>query len=350
MNWEEYSAKIFSECKKREVPFYACFELTPFCNFNCNFCYIRLTREQARAQGNLLSTEQWIHLAEEAKKMGTLSLEITGGEALCREDFPILYKDFIKKGFIINLRTNGYLLNGRILELLRKYKPGRIGITLYGASDKTYQKVCGVSDGFTTVVNNILVLREQGFNIHLTMTVTKDNNNDVPAVKQWAQKNGFHIRFYGGLFTPIRGAKRSIDHLKIENIYHLLDNNCETSSVTHTVQNRQFYMNPFWMCNGFGAMFCISWDGRMTICNSMTAVWKEPLTNGLSNAYHDLYRDLKKIQRPKKCESCQLIDYCGACPTRFLSETGSVDEVSDKICRRTQYVYNKLITNEGKNK
>lgn len=348
MKWGEYSSLVFKECKKREVPFFACFELTPFCNFSCNMCYIRLSREQARLQGSMLSTDQWIQLAEEAKKMGTLTLEITGGEACTRKDFKELYKSFAKMGFLINLRTNGYLLSGELVDLLKQYRPRSIGITIYGASDETYNKICGVSDGFTVVIKNILALKREGFDINLTMTVTRDNTNDTKKIKEWANSNGFNIQFYGGLFTPIRGAKRSIDHLRIENDYSYCFENTNIEFEPRIIQNRQFYMSPFWMCNGFGAMFCISWDGRVTLCNSMTEIWKDPFANGLCNAYHSLYKDLKNVQRPEKCQSCQYIDYCGACPTRIISETGNLNVVSEKICSRTRFIYNALMTQNSK--
>ena len=40
-----------------------------FCNFSCNMCYVRLDPEQAAKQGMPLTTEQWISLAEEAKRI-----------------------------------------------------------------------------------------------------------------------------------------------------------------------------------------------------------------------------------------------------------------------------------------
>ena len=94
MDWYEYSQILLEKCKQKEVPFSCGFELTPLCNFRCNMCYIRLDPEQAANQGSFLSTEQWIELANEAKQFGALSMEVTGGEAMTRPDFPILYRTF----------------------------------------------------------------------------------------------------------------------------------------------------------------------------------------------------------------------------------------------------------------
>lgn len=339
MDWAEYSRIILEKCKEHEVPYSACFELTPFCNFRCNMCYIRLDPDQAKAQGEPLTTEQWIHLAEEAKSMGTTSLEVTGGEASTRIDFPILYETFIKMGFVVNLRTNGYLMSGKILEMIKKYKPLRVGISLYGASDETYMKVCGVPDGFTVVSRNILALRDAGINIHLTMTITKENEGDMKALDEWAKSNDLTVKPYGGLFTPVRGAKRNIDHLRIT----YSDEDCEITDdmkfLPHSIQDRSKYMNPFWMCRGFGAVYCISWDGRITLCNGFTAVWKDPIKLGLERAYHELYNDLRKIKRPKECATCKYIDFCASCPTQMLSASGNVEIACEEICRRARRKY-----------
>lgn len=339
MNWDEYNRNLLDKCKDLGIPFSACFELTPFCNFKCNMCYVRLEPEQACEQGKLLSTQQWINIAKEARALGTTTLEITGGEATTRRDFSVLYESFARMGFVINLRTNGYAITGDILDLLIRYKPARIGITLYGASNETYQRVCGVSDGFSVVTRNIIALRDAGLRVHLTMTMTKENQNDVDALNEWAAKNNLHISAYGGLFNPIRGVNRSIDHLKIR----YSDEECEISDdmqfKPHEIENRSQYMNPFWMCRGFGAMFCICWDGRMTLCNGMTYVWENPLMNSVETAYHSLYKKLRKLSRPEKCGTCQYIDYCISCPTQIISETGSINQTCEEICRRARRRY-----------
>ena len=330
MEWSEYVLSLREKNQKRGIPFSAAFELTPFCNFGCNMCYIRLSPEQAKAQGSLLSTNQWIDIAEQSRKAGVLGIEITGGEAITRADFPILYEEFIKMGYIIALRSNGYLIRGKLLSLLKKYKPRCVSITLYGASDETYQKVCGISDGFSVVTQNIYDLRGAGIVPRLTVTLTNDNINDKPYIKEWAKNNGFNIAFYGGLITPIRSAKRSIDQLRID---YNRNYNCSGIDVKdRNIQNRDEYLNPFWMCSSYGTKFCISWDGRMTLCNSFPYIWSDAISQSIMEAYKSLYEQLSMLKRPQKCNNCQVIDFCTSCPARFLSETGNPAETNTRIC------------------
>ena len=333
MKWEEYSNLMLDKCRYKNKPFFACFELTPFCNFKCNMCYVRLDSDQALAQGGMLSTEQWIRVADEAKRMGVILLEITGGEPTTRPDFKELYTTLIKMGFVIRLRTNAYLINGDTLELLKKYKPYQISITLYGSSDEIYKRICHVNNGFSIVSNNILAMQEAGLNIRLTTTMTKDNIDDIKNMKAWAADNDLKLTPFGGLITPVRNANRSIDHLRIK----YTDEECEIfedlQARMHKVDDRTRYMNPFWMCRGFGAEFCISWDGRMTLCNGLTSIWQEALSQSLSSAFHKLYDELRRVKRPAECGSCRYIEYCGACPSQLLSATSNCEKTCEDICR-----------------
>ena len=333
MNWSEYGRKLLNQCKEQEKPFQACFELTPFCNFKCNMCYIRLSPEQAMVQGNLLNTQQWLQVAKEAKKMGTIMLEVTGGEPVTRSDFSILYESFVKMGYLIHLRTNGYLIRNDILDLLIKFKPRKISVSLYGGSDETYQRVCGVPDGFSIVKKNILAMKEAGLNVRLSMTVTKDNENDIKPLNNWARKNDLHIEPFGALITPIRGARRSVDHLRLKHDEIEFQMPEELEKMSYTVADRDLLLQPFWLCRGFGALFCISWDGRMTLCNTFTEVWEDPLMQGVEKAYHRMYSKLKHLQRPDDCGTCKYIEFCSACPSQLQSATGEAEKTSEDVCK-----------------
>ena len=69
------------------VPINAILELTPLCNMNCDMCFVRLSPEEMEQKGSLRSTEEWISLAKEMQKAGTMFVLITGGE-------PLLYPGF----------------------------------------------------------------------------------------------------------------------------------------------------------------------------------------------------------------------------------------------------------------
>ena len=130
-------------------PINATLELTLRCNLKCKMCMFRHSdRENAHMCAAELTASQWTALARQLWDAGTLNLLITGGEPMLRKDFCEIYSSIYRMGFIVTLYTNATMVTEEILQTLEQYPPHRIGITLYGASNQTYQTLCGCADGF----------------------------------------------------------------------------------------------------------------------------------------------------------------------------------------------------------
>ena len=48
--------------------------------------------------------------------------------------------------------SNGSLINDDVVALFQELPPTNLRITLYGVSDETYERLCGVRDGFDRVI------------------------------------------------------------------------------------------------------------------------------------------------------------------------------------------------------
>ena len=99
-------------------PFWLLAEITYRCPLHCAFCY-NPTDYVTHTQ-NELSTEQWIKVLREARKMGALQLGISGGEPLLRDDIEELVSEAGGLGYYSNLITSGVgLTEKRIAEFKR---------------------------------------------------------------------------------------------------------------------------------------------------------------------------------------------------------------------------------------
>ena len=154
------------------IPISGTFELTPRCNFNCRMCYVHLKPEQIPKFGRELKAKEWLRIAEEAKAAGTTWLCITGGEPLMHPEFETIYKELAQMGFFITLQTNASLIQGKAAKLLEDYPPKGVKITLYGASDETYEAVCGVKEGLKKVNAGIQTLKHLEIPVQLVSTVS----------------------------------------------------------------------------------------------------------------------------------------------------------------------------------
>ena len=99
-------------------PFWLLAEITYRCPLHCAFCY-NPTDYVTHTQ-NELSTEQWIKVLRDARKMGALQLGISGGEPLMRDDIEEIVAEAGSLGYYSNLITSGVgLTEKRIAEFKR---------------------------------------------------------------------------------------------------------------------------------------------------------------------------------------------------------------------------------------
>lgn len=93
-----YEKHLISKAARSHTPINGSLELLPLCNMNCGMCYVRLSRPEMERQGHLHSAAEWISLARQMQKSGTLFLLLTGGEPLLFPDFKTLYLELRSMG------------------------------------------------------------------------------------------------------------------------------------------------------------------------------------------------------------------------------------------------------------
>ena len=142
---------LYEKSARAGIPLSGTFELTPCCNMACKMCYVRKTRAEQEAIGRLRTKEEWLELGQKAKEAGMLYLLITGGEPFLYPEIREVLSGLQKMGLIISINTNGTMIDEEIVDWLKECAPSRFNITLYGASDETYEKLCGNPKGFTQV-------------------------------------------------------------------------------------------------------------------------------------------------------------------------------------------------------
>ena len=103
---------LYNKAGRARLPISGTFELSPVCNFSCRMCYVRKTpKEVSESPRPILTLEQWLAIAREARDAGVLYLLLTGGEPLLWPDFWTLYEELIRMGFLVSINTNGSLMD-----------------------------------------------------------------------------------------------------------------------------------------------------------------------------------------------------------------------------------------------
>ena len=174
--------QLLERARHTHTPINGSLELLPICNMNCDMCYVRLSREEVQALGGLHTADEWIAVGQQMKEAGVLFLLLTGGEPLLFPDFKRLYTELRGMGFIITINTNGTLVDEEWADFFGRNKPRRVNITLYGANEEEYSRLCHYPAGFEKTVRGIRLLRQAGVDVKISCSVTKVNQYSLKQI------------------------------------------------------------------------------------------------------------------------------------------------------------------------
>ncbi len=320
---------------QNQIPLTATFELTPFCNFSCVMCYVRLTKEQAERQGMVMTAEQWIDVARQAKEMGTLYVNLTGGEPMSSPDFWEIYSQLIEMGFLVSLVSNGSLIDEQAMKKFREYgMPYLIKLTLYGASEETYKRVCGCANGFIKIKHAVELIKEAEIPLALTATVVRENADDLQQMYALAREWGFPLQHTVSVVKSARGAVNSAETSRFgfEEFLHELSYEQLKKAKLPPLKS------PFAWCASKGNSFWLTWNGHLQLCSFMNGPY-ETLENGLEYAWSKLNKKLDKLKSPAECSECTYAEFCQRCPGILCGESGNAERISKDFCKTAEKLY-----------
>ena len=200
MSWRDFQRAVRAQARELGIPAFGTFELTPLCNFNCKMCYVHLTPERMHELGRLRTAEEWLDMARQARDAGMVGVTLTGGEVLTRPDFEEIYTGIVEMGLFVSILSNGSLSSTSASSTSSvACRPRSCAFTLYGASNETYERLCGASDGFDQVMRGLRLLKDAGVAYNLSMTETNLNVGDFDEVERIVRELGTSLVATGTL-------------------------------------------------------------------------------------------------------------------------------------------------------
>lgn len=352
------STYLHTKAAAKGVPVSGTFELTPRCNLACRMCYVRMSAAEERAAGCELTADEWLRIAEAARAKGMLFLLLTGGEPLVREDFRPLFTELKKMGFMISINSNASLINDDWLEFFAKEPPFRFNISLYGAQNEAYERLCGAPSGShicDRVKANIRALREIGIGVKLNLSLTPYNRAELADIWQIANELSVPLQAAtymfpptrrdseqtggGDRFSPDEEAARAIewdklrfDAAQFRTRAEAMVRGCQLPSDCECEGSPDRGVK----CRAGRSTFWINWKGDMTPCGMMNGPAVSVRDAGFDAAWEFIRGETAKIQLPAECSSCRLRNACHVCAAACVCETGRFDGKPEHICRATE--------------
>jgi radical SAM protein with 4Fe4S-binding SPASM domain len=331
--------------KIKRFPLSATFELTPLCNLRCPMCYVRLDSKCMAAQGKPLSAETWLELARQSRDMGTLFVTLTGGEPLLHPDFWTIYNGMTEMGLLVTIFTNGCLINEEVVERLKANPPHNMKLSIYGASNETYETMCGVKDGFTRVSHAIDLLNQAELPFYCTSTIVRQNMHDYAAMYCFAAEKRLKFIHTSAVALSARGG-----------LSDPLTSRTTPAEEGWTLEELKKMMRPydsraFGSCAGYTTSYFLTWHGHLQFCGFAP---KPYVQVGADTVFEDAWNQLLAvsgaIQVPPECKTCEHLEFCQRCPGLLAAESGDPEKTSDTFCSlaaERHRIYKELLAKEA---
>ena len=265
----------------------ASYELNLGCNYDCEHCYLG---EKAFAGMDWPGRERLLDVMAAA---GVLWLQITGGEPLIDPLFAETHARAYDLGMMIQISSNGSRLDQpRTLELLTSRRPYRLTLSIYGATEASYDGMTRRKGSFKRFMRGLHAAHEAGLSLRMNIVVSNRNADELDQMRAIAERYGIEAYEYANISPTIHGGAEVLP-----------------SQAREMLRNR----TPYTGCNAGITHFHADPHGRASICK----VGRDPQIDLIAEGPEGLRRLAavadSLVTRHGGCAGCTLQKTCGTC-------------------------------------
>ena len=265
----------------------ASYELNLGCNYDCEHCYLG---EKAFAGMDWPGRQRLLDVMAEA---GVLWLQLTGGEPLVDALFPETLAYACSLGIMVQVSSNGSrLYQPRVIELLTTYRPYRLTLSLYGATEESYDAMTRSRGAFKRFIRGLDAARDAGLPMRINIIVSNRNAHERDAMQALAGRYGIPSFEYTSITPTYYGTGEVLPS--------------QAGEVKKT-------STPYTGCNAGITHFHADPHGQASICKVGRQEQVDLITEGPEGLRKLAAIADKMITRHGGCTGCTLQKTCGTC-------------------------------------
>lgn len=336
----EMSEELLLQLGTRRFPLGGSFELTERCNLGCVHCYINQAASSPEARVRELALPQVRNILDQLAQEGCLYLLFTGGEPLLRRDFADIWRHAKGKGILVSLFTNGTLLTPSLADMLAEYRPWAVEVTLYGATQETYEQVTRAPGSHARCMRGIEMLLERGLRLNLKSVLLRANRHELEAMKALAEGLGVSYRFDGVLYprlegdqAPLRQSLSPAELVALDQEYPARQE--EYDGLYRNLGAAKVRSEYIFSCGAGHRSFHIDSAGQLSVC--MMA--RRPSYDLMQGSFREGWSEFmpRVLQRKRTldtpCIECPVGVLCLQCPGWSQLAHGDDETIVDYVCR-----------------
>jgi radical SAM protein with 4Fe4S-binding SPASM domain len=334
----EFVRQFEKKSGELRIPLKGSLDVTSRCNLNCVHCYLGPHPAGEGEKPGEMSTDRIRSVLDQITEAGCLNLLLTGGEPLLRKDFSDIYGHAKRNGMLVTVFSNGTMITDDVVSLLVDLPPQSLEISLYGATEATYEAITRVKGSYKKCWEGIHRLLAAHIPVELKTVLMTMNRDELFTMENMAKALGVAFRFDAAIFPRLNGDRSPVG-LRVPPD-EVVDKEFADEDRYH--QWREFYHrtesfqaeDKLYTCGAGTNTFHIDACGTLKPCLMLTSL-AYPLEKGdFLTGWRDVMSliGMKKPGKGYTCSSCEKSPLCGYCPAFFALENGSEDSSSEYLC------------------
>ena len=326
-----FSRRIHEQAAANQSVIKAQLELTYRCNLHCRHCYTDPYNSKEFFPRELTLDE--IHrLLDEMQQIGIVWLNLTGGDIFMHPHFFEIYEAAVRKGFLLQLYTNGTLFTNATIERLRHMPPFTIDISCHSVTEEPFDWFTQVPGSFRAFVRGLEMLRDSGLPFALKTKAMNWNRDEMPAIRRFVESFGQEFGFTTSLSPRLNGDLSSLSYRVAPDDVIALhrdqpsadgdEERCGNSADLYAPHTDRLYR-----CGcGTDTIHINAW-GELGTC-TLQYERRVPLrTHPLAGAIEMLFREIRdmRYQSESPCRTCEIHTFCEKTPSGARWEYGTAD-------------------------
>jgi radical SAM protein with 4Fe4S-binding SPASM domain len=287
-------------------------------------------------------------ILDQLADLGSLEITLTGGEPLLRRDFAALYRYAREKGFLVSLFTNATLVNGEMIALLSEFPPLRVDVSVYGATEETYEKITRKPGSYRACMEGLSRLADAGIALSLKTVLMRWNLHEFGDLERLAASFNARFRHDTALFPRLDGDRTPIG-------FRVSPEEAVERDLSGDTRKAQWFRlceraasrertDRLYFC-GAGRSGChINAYGRMQPCLMTAAMGHDARSLGVAEAWRKVQGSVrgKNAERQSACRRCERRHLCLNCPGYALMEVGDEAGIVPYLCATARLRHERL--------
>ena len=338
-------------------PLWLLAELTYKCPLQCPYCANPLDFAASKSE---LTTDEWLKVFEEGRKLGAVQLGFSGGEPLVRQDLVELIKGAREMGYYTNLITSGVGLNETKVASFREAGLDHIQVSFQAADESVNNMLAGSRKAFEQKLKMAREVKAQGYPMVLNFVTHRHNIDRIDRIIELCvELEADYVelatcQYYGWAYEnreqllPTREQLERAERITNEYREKLA---AEGNPIKLIFVTPDYYEErPKGCMNGWGQVFLtVTPDGTALPCHSAKMLpieFPNVRDNSLDHIWNESFgfnhfRGYEWMKEP--CRSCDEKEKdFGGCRCQAYMMTGDATN-TDPVCSKSEHHH--MITN-----